>query len=102
MSGKIVIVAYKPKPGKEEMLQNLMRKHYTVLKEQDLVTERKPVLMECKDKTIIEIFEWKDEAAHTNTEVTKMWEQYVEACEYLPLNKLEEAANMFAEFTPFE
>ena len=106
MTGRIVIVAYKPKAGKEEMLQNLMRKHYSVLKEQDLVTDRKSIMMQAKDGSIIEVFEWKSEdaikAAHNNPEVLKMWEEYVEACDYLPLIKLEETTNMFAEFTPFE
>lgn len=106
MEGKIVIVAYKPKQGKEEVLNDLMRKHYSVLKEQDLVTNRKPVLMQAKDGTIIEVFEWKSEAAikasHSNTEVLKMWEEYVAACEYIPLNKLEEAKDLFAEFAPFK
>ena len=106
MEGKIVIVAYKPKQGEEEVLKNLMRKHYSVLKDQDLITDRKSILMQAKDGTIVEVFEWKSEdaikAAHTNTEVLKMWEEYVEACEYLPLYKLEETKDLFAEFTPFE
>ena len=63
MEGRIVIVAYKPKPGKEEMLQNLMLNHYAVLKEQDLVTDCKPILMQAKDGSIIEVFEWKSDEA---------------------------------------
>ena len=106
MEGKIVIVAYKPKPGKEEMLRGLMRKHYAVLKEQDLVTDRKSILMQAKDGSIIEVFEWKGaeaiKAAHSNPEVLKMWKEYEEACAYTPLTELEETTNLFAEFVPFE
>ncbi len=106
MEGKIVIVAYKPKVGKEEMLKGLMRAHYRILKEQDLVSDRKPVLMEAKNGTIIEVFEWKSaeaiKAAHTNEAVLKMWAEYMEACEYTPLYNLDEAKDMFAEFNPFE
>ena len=106
MDTRIVIVAYKAKPGKEEILQDLMRKHYNALKELDLVSERKPVLMNAKDNTIIEVFEWKDKdaikAAHNHPEVLKMWAEYNEACEYVPLNTLAESKDMFAEFSSFE
>ena len=106
METRIVIVAYKAKPGKEEMLQDLMRKHYSALKELDLVTDRKPVLMNAKDNIIIEVFEWKNQeaikSAHNNPEILKMWAEYNEACEYVPLNTLEESKDMFAEFSSFE
>jgi hypothetical protein len=35
---------------------------------------------------------------HTNVEVQKMWGEYAEVCDYVPLNQLPESANMFAEF----
>ena len=83
-----------------------MRRHYAVLKEAGLITERQSILMNAKDDVIIEIFEWKDEAAiksaHNHPEVLKMWAEYNEACEYVPLNTLQESNDMFAMFNPFE
>ena len=63
-------------------------------------------MMESKDGTIIEDFEWKSrssiEQAHTNPAVLQMWQQYSEVCEYIPIGKVEESANLFSDFTPFE
>jgi hypothetical protein len=105
MQERIVIVAYKPKAGKEEMLRGLMREHLPVLKQLNLVTERNSIIMEAADGTIIEVFEWKSKAAieqaHTNPEVLKMWAKYAEACDYIPVGKVIETENLFSEFTPF-
>src|SRR5947207_15854353 len=105
MEEKIVIVAYKPKPGKEEGLREVMRTHLPTLKSQGLVTDRPSVMMEAKDGTIIEVFEWKSQAAidnaHSNPEVLKIWGQYAEVCDYIPIGQVPEAANLFSSFSPF-
>ena len=73
MEEQITIACYKPKPGKAEALHLLMREHLPILRSQDLVTDRDSIIMEAKDGTIIEVFEWKSlaaiEKAHTNPEV---------------------------------
>lgn len=105
MQARIVIVAYKPKTGKAESLRQLMRQHYTILREQNLITDRASIIMEAKDGTIIEVFEWKSkqiiEQAHNNPAILKMWRQYAEVCEYVPVSKVDEASTLFSEFTPF-
>jgi hypothetical protein len=105
MEERIVIVAYKPKAGKAEALKELMREHRPILKKLGLVTDRASIMMEAKDGTIIEVFEWKSkssiEQAHTHPEVLVMWSKYAEACEYIPVGKVEESVNLFSEFTPF-
>ena len=105
MEERIVIVAYKPKTGKSEALQELMREHLIILRQQQLVTDRNSIMMEAKDGTIIEVFEWKSKAAieqaHSNSEVLKMWAKYSEVCDYIPIAKVEEASQLFSEFTPF-
>lgn len=102
--GRIVIVAYKPKPGKAEALKELTKTHVSRLKAENLVTEREPVIMETTDGTIIEVFEWLSseaiQLAHSNPVVHTIWAEYSEVCDYIPLNSLNEAGNMFAEFTP--
>ena len=40
MEARVVIVAYKPKTGKQEALQSLMKRHLSVLQEQNLATDR--------------------------------------------------------------
>jgi hypothetical protein len=102
----IVIVAYKPKPGKTNALKQLMKTHLPILRQEGLVTNRESIMMEAEDGTIVEVFEWlSDEAiqqAHKNPEVIKMWGQYAEACDYVPLNTLNEANAMFAGFKPLD
>ena len=102
--GRIVIVAYKPKPGKADALKELIKTHVPRLKKEGLVTDREPVIMETADNTVIEVFEWlSDEAirlAHSNAAVHQMWAAYAEVCDYIPLNTLTEAGDLFAEFKP--
>ncbi|MBI1769242.1 MAG: hypothetical protein HY015_01755 [Bacteroidetes bacterium] len=105
MEERITIACYKPKSGKAEALRQLMKTHLPTLKEQKLVTERASIMMEAKDGTILEVFEWKSQAAidqaHSNPAVLKMWEKFGEVCEYIPIGKVEEAADLFSGFTPF-
>jgi quinol monooxygenase YgiN len=102
--GCIVIVAYKPKPGKAEALKELTKTHVNRLKAEGLVTDRKPVIMEASDGTIIEVFEWLSanaiKQAHANPAVHQMWAEYAEVSDYVPLNTLNETGDLFAEFTP--
>lgn len=100
--GQIVIVAYKPKTGKTEALKNLVANHVSRLSDEGLVTLRKPVIMQTGEGVIIEVFEWLSveaiQMAHSNPAVHKMWGEFAEVCDYVPLNTLPETANLFAEF----
>jgi hypothetical protein len=104
--GQIVIVAYKPKHGKAEALKALTKTHVPRLKKEGLVTNRKPIIMEAADGTIIEVFEWLSQEAinnaHHNQAVIQMWTEYADVCEYVPLNTVPEANNMFAGFIPID
>ena len=106
MEERIVIVAYKPKEGKAHVLQQLMREHLSILKNQNLVTERDSIIMEAQDGTIIEVFEWKSksaiEQAHTNPVVLEMWGKYAEACDYIPVGQVAETKQLFSDFSPFK
>lgn len=102
--GRIVISAFKPKEGKAEELKKIVLEHLPVLKSQNLVTERSSIIMEAKDGTIIEVFEWISEeaveVAHTNPEVMKIWDRFAEVCDYVPINSVEEAGFPFSHFSP--
>ena len=104
--GRIVIVGYKPKPGKNEALKALMLTHLPRLKKEGLVTDRKSILMEAADGTIVEVFEWISEEAiqnaHKNPAVLQMWSEYAEVCDYIPVGNLAEAGNLFSGFEPLD
>ncbi len=103
MNSRIVIVAYKPKTGKERELQTLALNHYSRLKVQELVTDRLPFLMQSQDGTIIEVFEWKSpeaiQQAHTNKDVGQMWQEFSQVCEYVPIGQVPESSNLFADYS---
>jgi hypothetical protein len=103
--GRIVIACYKPKAGKEKALRALIVDHVPTLRRIGLVTERVPILMEAKDGTLIEVFEWASpeaiQAAHNHPAVLRMWEEYGKVCDYIPVAQVAEAAQLFSEFTPF-
>ncbi len=103
---RIVIAAYRPKPGKAEQLKQLARTHVDRLRAEGLVTERSPIIMQAKDGTIVEVFEWKSkaamESAHTNPAVLEMWNEYSQVCDYVPVGSVTEVNDLFSEFTPFE
>jgi hypothetical protein len=97
------IVAYKPKPGKEAELLALTLEHVPYLRSLGFVTERAHVVATAKDGTIVEVFEWVAggiEKAHRHAGLKELWKRYEAACDYVPLNTLEEAGMMFANFTP--
>jgi hypothetical protein len=101
----IVIVAYKPKPGKEADLLQLTREHVPLLRAEGLATDRDLIACQATDGTVVEVFEWVAggvERAHTNPVVHKLWERYAAACDIVPLVSVPEASNMFASFTPLD
>lgn len=51
---RIVIACYKPKPGKENALDSLMKTHVAVLQREGLATERQSVMMKAADGTVID------------------------------------------------
>lgn len=102
--GRITIAVYRPKKGKEEELLALVRDHIPVLQKEDLVTDRKPVVMQGSDNCIIEVFEWRSpeaiEAAHHNPQVAELWGKFNEICEYAAPVSVKEFHNLFSEFEP--
>jgi quinol monooxygenase YgiN len=104
MNGVIVIVAYRPKPGKESETLDLVRSRVPTLHNEALVTERTSIIMRARDGTIIEVSEWKSQeaidAAHKNPNVLAMWNRFFAVCDCVPLNQLSESAEMFAGFEP--
>jgi hypothetical protein len=104
VNGKIVIVVYRPRNGKEKLLEQVVSKHLDVLRSEDLVTDRQPMVMRSSDGCIVEVFEWRSkeaiDAAHHNPRVQDLWAEFSAVCEYdAPVN-VREFHNLFAEFEP--
>lgn len=100
--GRFVIAAFKPKPGKEDQLLAVVARHWRVLQEQGLVTDRPRHAMRSADGTVLEVFEWRSaqaiERAHDNPAVHALWAEFEAACDYVPLSALGESQHPFAEF----
>lgn len=101
---RIVIVAYKPLPGKEKELEQLVKGHWDKLNGEGLVSDRTPVIARATDGSVIEVFGWKSEeaieAAHSNAVVQNLWAEFAKVCEYIPVGSVSESDNLFSEFTP--
>lgn len=102
--GVVVIVGYKPLPGKESELEALMKTHLPILRREKLVTDRESIIVKSKNGTIIEVFEWISEEvmqnAHGNKTVLAMWQEYEKVCEYVPVATVPEAQALFSGFSP--
>jgi hypothetical protein len=104
--GVIVIVAYRPHPGKEADLAALVAEHVPILRAAGLATAREPVIASAADGTVVEVFEWVSEKAvelaHADESVRALWARFEQACDYVPVGELPEAAQLFSAFTPVE
>jgi len=102
--GSMVIACYKPRPGKEAALLELVANHMPPLRAQGLVTDRVPTVMRCKDGTVVEIFEWVSqqaiEGAHKNPAVLDLWKKFEAVCWYETPGNIPEFQNMFSHFEP--
>lgn len=100
--GRFVIAAYKSKPGREEELLAIVRKHHGVLRAENLVSGKPPHVMRAGDGTIVEVFEWLSseavERAHANASVRALWAEFDAACDYVPIGRLAESQQIFSEF----
>ena len=86
-------------------LDALMRTHVQRLRKVGLATDRESVLMKSRDGTVVEVFEWISQeaidSAHENANVLEMWQEYSEVSDYVPLARLPEAQDLFAQFEPY-
>jgi hypothetical protein len=102
--GSISVACYKPKPGCDSALLELVRGHLPPLRAEGLVTDRAPVVMRAADGTIIEIFEWVSQEAiaeaHSNPVVLNLWKRFEAVCTYDTPSHIAEFQNLFGHFEP--
>ena len=102
--GSISVACYKPKPGCEAALLELVRNHLQPLRAERLVAERPSIVMRTADGTIVEIFEWVSKeaiaGAHKNPVVLDLWKRFEAVCSYETPSNLPEFQNLFGHFEP--
>ena len=102
--GSIAVACYKPRPGCEEALMELVGNHLPPLRAEGLVTDRPSIVMRTKDGTIVEVFEWVSQdaiaGAHKNPVVLDLWKRFEAVCRYETPSNLAEFQNLFSHFEP--
>lgn len=98
-----VIAAYRPKPGKERELRELIREHRRSLSDAQLVTSRPPLVLRARsDGTLLEIFEWASakaaDRAHRHASVRAIWKKLATVADFVPLSDVAEAGKAFSHF----
>jgi quinol monooxygenase YgiN len=100
--GRIVIAAFRPKPGKEEELKAVMATRLPLLRRLGLATDRTNITMRAVDGTILDVSEWTDDAAidraHDLPEIHELWGRYGACCDDVKLEQLPEGHHDFATF----
>ena len=102
--GSISVACYKPRPGCEQALLELVRNHLPPLRDLGLITDRASIAMRAADGTIVEIFEWVSQeaiaGAHQNPAVIDLWKRFEAVCTYQTPSNLPEFQKMFSHFEP--
>lgn len=100
----LVICAYKPHPGKESALHEVVKEHVPILQSLGLATSRPAHIMKSQDGTIVEVFEWASQKAiddaHNHPTVLEMWKKFDEASKPVPVGDLDEAKHIYSDFEP--
>jgi quinol monooxygenase YgiN len=96
---------YRPKPGKENELKEILKIHIPTLREEGLITDRELLTLQAEDGTIIEIAEWKSneskEKAHQSTNVMSVWNKISSVAEITSFSSLAEAHKPFPNFKAY-
>ena len=100
--GQITIAAFKPKPGQEHALLEILADRLPILSQLGMVTDRKETLMRSREGIIIQVSEWTSVdaigKAHETPEVLALWKSFDACCDYVKLDTLAETHEDFATF----
>lgn len=78
---KAVIVTYIVRKGREKEFEKVLRRHWRVLRKENLTTKQPPFLLQDPENPRVykEIFEWMDrrakQKAHQSPGVQKIWNE---------------------------
>jgi CDGSH-type Zn-finger protein len=100
--GVMVVAAYRPKPGRDRELLDLVRSHAPLLRAEGLVGPEPALCGRAADGTLVEVFVWTSKEAiaqaHENAAVGALWERFAAVSDWVKFKDLAEAADLFAEF----
>ncbi len=107
MATRMVIAAYRPRPGRRLQLDVLLNHHVATLRREGLATDRPVVLMRSRvDGAVVEIFEWAAEdaaeLAANNEAVQSIRRRIDRVAHVIPIAELEESGKPFPEFEVIE
>jgi hypothetical protein len=107
VGGEVVFALYRPKPGRERALLDVLGRHVRTLRAEGLATERPVTLLRARsDGTLIEVFEWVSGAsaaeAHENARVQEIWTAMEALCDFVRLSDLSESSQRFPHFDPID
>lgn len=103
--GEIVLAVYRPKPGQDAAARAVIADHVPLLRACGLATSRPVTLLQARDGTYVEIFEWVAggaERAHHDARVMALWDRFAEVCDFLPLAAVPGAELPFPHFRAVE
>lgn len=100
------VAVYRPHPGKEGRLLDVVRRHVPTLRAEGLATDHPVLLLRAAGGALVEIASWKSEehsrAAHDNAAVREVWGAFAACCDFLALKDLAETKEMFSHFERLE
>lgn len=107
MPAEVVTAVYRPKPGREAELRELLRRHIVALRASGLITSRPRLVLRAPDGHYLEIFEWVDgaasaHAAHAHPDVGGVWQALDLVCQFSCLAELASSTRPFPHFTPVD
>ena len=97
--GHVVIVAYRPKPGRQGALEDLLRRQSSRLRAEGYVTDRRPTLMRAGDGTLIQLLEWTTSTQELRglPAIGEMRAEFEALADFVPLASLPEFGAHFAD-----
>lgn len=100
--GRIVFAAFKPRPGKEQELLEVIAARLPLLRGLGLATDRAEVIVRSRAGVVVSVSEWVDDdavnRAHRTPEVLDLWKRFEACSEYVRLDTLAETHEDFATF----
>jgi hypothetical protein len=98
----MALATYKPRPGQEAALRQLIDQHLPALRELGLATDREGYLAKTKEGVFIQVFEWTStnaiSAAHEHPAIQHFWEKMILIAEFPPMGALAETQRPFPGF----
>lgn len=83
---RIMVVAYRPYKGKEEILKSLLLSQVKIYREEGLLAEHDPWFMRSRDATYLGFYKWKSEeivnSLEANPRVQEIWMQFEKICSF--------------------